>query len=154
VRTIKAKDPEVRALLKHFSPRISKEIREYARDEVFEFSRYIFTERRKSKRIGYCTHCHSEFPVRSEDIIQPVIRKPGEPRFLIDIISVEDDVYDKNPKPKMLCPACGSICTVKASGRAESLSWPQYGLYLLPTKTGYPSYAIHNPGIFRLLRYS
>jgi hypothetical protein len=47
--------------LKHFSPEISEEIKKYATDEAFLFSRYIFTRREGKKQYGYCTHCHTEF---------------------------------------------------------------------------------------------
>lgn len=118
---IKGKDAEATALLQHFSPSIGEDIQVFARDVALEFSRYIFTERRKSKRFGYCTHCHSEFPIKSGDVIRPRVRKSGEPMTLTEILtgSVNEDIYERNMKPKMYCPDCGSLCTVKASGRGR-----------------------------------
>ncbi|MBU3098359.1 PcfJ domain-containing protein [Clostridium sp. DSM 17811] len=45
----------------HFSPDISNEIKEYAIEKAFKFSRYIFTRKDKKQQYGYCTYCESEF---------------------------------------------------------------------------------------------
>ncbi|MFT5871132.1 MAG: DNA-directed RNA polymerase subunit RPC12/RpoP [Clostridium sp.] len=45
----------------HFSPDVSDEIKKYAIEEAFKFSRYIFTRKDKKQQYGYCTHCSAEF---------------------------------------------------------------------------------------------
>lgn len=102
----------------HFPPGISPEIDEYATEVVFEFSRYIFIERRGRKRYGYCTHCHSEFPTNKP--IRVVEPKPAEPYgcSLGYQFAIERTKREKLPAT-MICPACGSVCTLKAAGRSR-----------------------------------
>jgi len=45
----------------HFSKDISDGIKEYAIEQAFKFSRYIFTRKEKKQQYGYCTHCKTEF---------------------------------------------------------------------------------------------
>lgn len=73
--------------LEHFPSSISEEIKQYAINEVFKFSRYIFTTRKGKQQYGYCTHCHKEF--KTEGL---------------------------RHNDKAICPKCKSGCTVKASG--------------------------------------
>lgn len=77
--------------LKHFSLDISHEIDEYAVNEIFKHSRYIFTRRKNKKQYGYCTHCNQEF---------------------------ETDGLRHNESD--LCPLCHSHCKIKASGLGRS----------------------------------
>lgn len=83
-------DYEKKEYLSHFRDGISKEIEEYAINEAFKFSRYIFTHRVGKQQYGYCTHCKKEFKV---------------------------DGLKHNSK--VVCPHCNSECTVKASGRGR-----------------------------------
>lgn len=90
-------DPILTAyLLSHFSKEVSKELCDYARDEIFIDSRYIFTSRINKRQYGYCTHCHKEFPTQ------------GTKDFPIG------NGLKHNEKAQ--CPKCHSECTVKASG--------------------------------------
>ena len=50
---------------KHFSDDISDEVREYAIEEAFRFSRYIFTRKNKKQQYGFCTYCETEFKTDS-----------------------------------------------------------------------------------------
>lgn len=79
---------EVDNYLPHFSQQVSQAIVDYATDEVFKSSRYIFTRRQGKQQYGYCTHCKQEFKTAG--------LKHNE-------IDVE-------------CPSCKSMCIVKASG--------------------------------------
>ena len=45
----------------HFSEELSEEIKKYAIEEAFEFSRYLFTHKEGKQQYGYCTHCKSQF---------------------------------------------------------------------------------------------
>lgn len=92
---------EFKGYLKHFPKGISKTIESYANEEVFKYSRYIFTRRKGKQQYGYCTHCRKEFEttgLRHNQGIQ--------------------------------CPKCKSSCTVKASGiRRESMVDEAYFVY-------------------------
>lgn len=67
----------------HF-PKISKEIIEYATNEVLKSSRYIFVTTGTLKK-GYCTHCHARFYVK-----EPVKQNAS-----------------------CVCPKCESVCIYK-----------------------------------------
>ena len=73
--------------LSHFPSDFSSEIKRYATETVFLFSRYIFTRRQGKKQYGYCTHCKKDFLTPGWHHGDPVT-----------------------------CPECGSSCVVKASG--------------------------------------
>lgn len=45
----------------HFSEDVSEEIKKYAIEKAFEFSRYLFTHKEGKQQYGYCTHCKSQF---------------------------------------------------------------------------------------------
>ena len=49
----------------HFSEEISDGVKEYAIEEAFRFSRYIFTRKDKQQQYGFCTHCEAEFKTYS-----------------------------------------------------------------------------------------
>lgn len=49
----------------HFEENISPGIKEYAIEEAFKFSRYIFTRKDKQQQYGFCTHCGKEFKTYS-----------------------------------------------------------------------------------------
>jgi len=74
----------------HFPSQISQAIKDYARDVAFKWSRYIFTHRVGKKQYGYCTYCRKEFKTNG--------LRHGQ---------------------QTTCPECGSLCTVKASGRGR-----------------------------------
>ena len=59
------KDDRNKEYTDHFSPDISDEIKKYAIEEAFKFSRYIFTRKDKKQQYGYCTHCEAEFKTDS-----------------------------------------------------------------------------------------
>ena len=80
-------DTEFNAFLTHFSPTVSQAIVDYATDVVFLGSRYLFTRREGKQQYSYCTHCRQESQTAG-------LRHGG----------------------LAACPACGSTCTVKASG--------------------------------------
>ncbi|GEO27047.1 hypothetical protein AAC03nite_28320 [Alicyclobacillus acidoterrestris] len=85
----------------HFPTRISQDIVDYAREIVFLDSRYIFTRREGKRQYGYCTHCGKEFET-------PGFRHGA----------------------KVVCESCGSLCTVKASGKGrKSLIDEAYFVY-------------------------
>lgn len=48
-------------LTSHFSEEVSNEIKKYAIEEAFKFSRYIFTYKEKKQQFGYCTYCETAF---------------------------------------------------------------------------------------------
>ena len=77
--------------LRHFPSGVSKDIKDYAVNEAFDFSRYIFTHRQGEHQYGYCTHCHKEF-----------------------------ETYGLKHNKKTQCPFCKSECIVKASGKGRS----------------------------------
>jgi DNA-directed RNA polymerase subunit RPC12/RpoP len=89
----------------HFKNKISKEISQYAMNEVFLKSRYLFTRRQGKKQFAYCTHCKKEFESTSLKLKhQPVYTPPHCAHGML-----------MPPKP-IKCPHCGSECVVKASG--------------------------------------
>ena len=45
----------------HFAKDVSDDIKKFAIDEAFKFSRYIFTRKEKKQQYAYCTHCEAEF---------------------------------------------------------------------------------------------
>lgn len=73
--------------LAHFSAGLSQDIQQYATNDVFRHSRYIFTHRRGKQQYGWCTHCSREFKTSG-----------------------------LGHNTKDVCPECQSLCTVKASG--------------------------------------
>lgn len=103
----KYSDTEVQEYLDHFAPALSDEIIDYVQDEVFLFSRYIFTRRQGKRRYGYCTHCNQEFL-----IAQTSTRKSSYYEIVLEQAR-------KKPRQTMKCPSCGSVCVVKASGRGR-----------------------------------
>ena len=109
----KNKDTEVQEYLDHFDPELSADILKYVRDEVFLYSRYIFTRRQGKRRYGYCTHCNQEFPI-------PRTLAP-EPSYRDEDFRVKIALEHKHKKPPqaMRCPSCGSVCVIKASGRGR-----------------------------------
>jgi hypothetical protein len=89
----------------HFTLGISKEIKDYATNEVFLRRRYIFTERQGKKQFGFCTHCRR---------------------------LSRTDSLKHNSKAK--CPNCNSECTVKASGIGHKYLCDQaYFVYYEPS---------------------
>jgi len=54
-------NPKYKEYTDHFEKDISADIKKYAIDEAFKFSRYIFTRKEKKQQYGYCTHCEAEF---------------------------------------------------------------------------------------------
>lgn len=81
---------EYQEYLDHFNPELSPEIKQYATDDVFENSRYIFYRRQGKQQHGYCTHCKTHF---------------------------ETNGLRHNEKDE--CPNCKSICFAKSSGRGR-----------------------------------
>lgn len=81
---------EERAVLAHFPQKMSKTFVDYVTDEVFLWSRYIFTRRVGKVQFGYCTHCRKECPT---------------------------DGLKQGTKTE--CAKCKSACVVKASGRGR-----------------------------------
>jgi hypothetical protein len=81
---------EFNQFVQHFPTGLSQELLDYARDVVFLSSRYIFTRREGKHQYGYCTHCGHEHET--------------------DGLRHGDEA---------ICLACGSRCTVKASGRSR-----------------------------------
>jgi DNA-directed RNA polymerase subunit RPC12/RpoP len=79
--------PELKEYLDHFPQQISSDIKNYATDEIFKFSRYLFTRREGKRQYAYCTHCHTE--------------------------STSESLKHNTHAD---CPNCGSKCIVKASG--------------------------------------
>jgi hypothetical protein len=75
----------------HFHEELCSEIKEYAENDVFKSSRYIFVRKKGKQRYGYCTHCKQEYQV---------------------------DILKHNSGS--VCPACKSSCTVKSSGLGRS----------------------------------
>ncbi len=80
-------EPDSNDYFAHFPDNLSPQIKQYALNDAFRHSRYIFTGRRGKQQYGYCTHCSSEFKTS---------------RLTHNM--------------KTLCPECTSKCTVKASG--------------------------------------
>lgn len=87
--------------LKHFSKGISPAIKKYARDDVFLKSRYIFTYSIGSTQLGYCTHCKKDFPTS-------IVKEADK-----DTLTVNHKLKHNG---RAVCPRCGSMCIVKASG--------------------------------------
>lgn len=85
------KDHDFKEYLDHFPTCINKNIRHYATEEVFKFSRYIFTRRQGKRQYGWCTHCREEFETKG---------------------------LKHNTRAQ--CPVCKSRCIVKASGIRRS----------------------------------
>lgn len=83
--------------LGHFTKELSPSIKQYATEEVFKNSRYIFTRREGNQQWGYCTHCRTEFKTDG-------LRHKGKK---IEQYPFGDDY---------ICPNCKSMCAVKASG--------------------------------------
>lgn len=83
---------EIKQCFKHFPKNLTygPEIHGFAKEEVFLNSRYLFTSREKSKQNAYCTYCGGYF---------------------------RDTRLKHNDRES--CPECGSVCTVKASGRGR-----------------------------------
>jgi hypothetical protein len=75
----------------HINPAITPEIEEYATDDVFLDSRYIFTTRQGKRQYGYCTHCQSEY--------------------------LNDKCLRHGDEVK--CPVCHSNCIVRSEGRGH-----------------------------------
>ena len=74
----------------HFSKLVSKQLDDYASDEVFLSSRYIFVERDgycNGSQWAYCTHCRRGFVAKG-----------------------------LKHNTKYRCSNCGSLCTVKSTG--------------------------------------
>jgi hypothetical protein len=84
---MKKANPELEEIFSHFSDEMSQGIVDYAIDEPFKFSRYIFTWKKGKKQYGYCTHCENEY-----------------------------ETFDLKHKSESTCPVCNSICRVQASG--------------------------------------
>lgn len=82
---------EYQEYLDHFSKELSPEIKQYATDDVFKSSRYIFYSRSGKHQKGYCTHCRTEF---------------------------KTDILKHNTEVE--CPNCRSHCKAKASGMGRS----------------------------------
>lgn len=74
----------------HFPDGISKDIENYAIEEVLKFSRYIFTQTIARQQYGYCTHCNTEFRT-----------------------------YGLKHNQNAVCPNCGSNCITKQNGRGR-----------------------------------
>lgn len=81
---------EYQEYLAHFSENLSDEIKQYATDDVFKDSRYIFYHRSGRRQHGYCTHCRTSFEING---------------------------LRHNEKDE--CPNCKSICIAKSSGRGR-----------------------------------
>jgi len=58
-------DAKNKEYTEHFSDDISDGVKEYAIEEAFKFSRYIFTRKDKKQQYGFCTHCGTEFKTYS-----------------------------------------------------------------------------------------
>ncbi|MDF2790464.1 MAG: hypothetical protein K0S80_3565 [Neobacillus sp.] len=84
MKTIK---PAKEEILSHFSTEISNGIVDYAIDEPFKSSRYIFTWKKGNQQYGFCTHCNSEYKT-----------------------------FELKHKSRFICPECQSECKVQASG--------------------------------------
>jgi hypothetical protein len=85
------KELDIEDCMVHINQQITPEIEEYATDDVFLDSRYIFTTRKGKKQFGYCTHCHSEY-LNSSCLIHG---------------------------SEVKCPVCQSVCIVKSAGRGH-----------------------------------
>ena len=96
--------------MRHFNNRISKDIRDYATDEVFLDSRYLFIRREGKRQYAYCTHCHKEFD--STDLNLKHQREYRQYEYCSAGLM-------SRPLEKMMpvtCPKCGSSCKVKSGG--------------------------------------
>lgn len=78
------------AFAAHFPAVMSQDLCDYARDVAFLYSRYLFTRREGKRQFGYCTHCRQENETSG--------LRHGE---------------------STKCQACGSECSVKASGKGR-----------------------------------
>ncbi|WP_416149471.1 PcfJ domain-containing protein [Salipaludibacillus sp. HK11] len=82
---------QIKEILNHFPADFSTEFMNYVTDVALLRSRYIFTERSKSRQqYGYCTHCEK---------------------------TMRTDNFKHNEI--VICEECGSECSVKASGRGR-----------------------------------
>lgn len=72
----------------HF-PEVSESLKEYALDEPFVESRYLFVRREKKAQVAYCTHCQTEY-------------------------TVGDELYKHNEE--VFCEHCAAHVTVKSHG--------------------------------------
>ncbi|MCJ0932567.1 PcfJ domain-containing protein [Virgibacillus halodenitrificans] len=81
--------------LRHFPKKISQELVDYVRDEVFLESRYLFVYKKKGIQYGYCSHCKKEY-------ITNTYPKSG-------LAHNQETVCDK----------CNSVVTVKSAGRGR-----------------------------------
>ncbi len=111
----KTTDTEIQEYLDHFNPTISAELVEYIREDVFLYSRYIFTRRDGHRRYGYCTHCNTEFLIPKNSSPKPI----SDPTLLVNVLKFDQPRYKSKSVPTMQCPNCGSTCRVKASGRSR-----------------------------------
>ena len=107
------KDVDIQDYIEHFNHGIGPDIEEYASEEVFYFSRYIFTSRKGKRRFGYCTHCNLEF------LIDTPIPKPKKDPTQPKLSCIWCTPPIKQEPVTMQCPICGSECIVKASGRGR-----------------------------------
>jgi hypothetical protein len=83
----KLRKKENEYFLSHFSKKYSSDLKQYAIDEVFKTSRYLFTHRIGKQQFAYCTHCKREY--KTEKLKHNM-------------------QYE--------CPGCKSNCKVKSSG--------------------------------------
>jgi hypothetical protein len=110
--------------MSHFKNGISKDISEFAIDDAFLESRYLFTRREGKKQFAYCTHCKNEF-----DSTNNKLRHQPQERRLDGGCFIGRMSMSPPPKP-VICPHCGSQCKVKSSGiRRTSLVDPAYFIY-------------------------
>lgn len=95
--------------MKHFNNRITKDIKDFATDEVFIESRYLFTRRVGKKQLAYCTHCKKEFEPSTTLKHQAIYRPYHYCHAGLIQCAPDQDAPVK-------CPKCKSDCHVKASG--------------------------------------
>jgi DNA-directed RNA polymerase subunit RPC12/RpoP len=103
-------DVRYKEYLEHFSEEVSEEIKTYAIEEAFKFSRYIFTRKDKKQQYGFCTYCETEFKTdglkHNEETICPkcrskvMVRSGGMGRkYMIDnvyFVYYEKSIKDPN----------------------------------------------------------
>jgi hypothetical protein len=81
----------VNEYMRHFPKKFSKEMQDFATDEVFLNSRYLFYWREGKHKVGYCTHCRTTSGISTD--------------------------YTHNDTG--FCPSCHSACTIKSAGRGR-----------------------------------
>ncbi|MDR7867786.1 MAG: PcfJ domain-containing protein [Sporomusaceae bacterium] len=114
---------EINEILEHFPDDRSDEIKQYATDSVFRWSRYLFTRREGKRQYAYCTHCRKE---------------------------TANTKLRHNSQAK--CPHCGSTCIVKAAGIGRKRLLDE-GYFVYYEKSTYDPEAIIARGIYAVRDY-